>query len=113
MDCVFCKIEAKEIPSEIVYEDDEIIAFPDINPSAPVHILIIPRKHIETLTDLKKADMPLIGRMAEVAIKLAGERGLGKRGYRVVINSGKEGGQVVPHLHMHLLGGRRITPGIV
>ncbi len=106
MDCVFCKIVAKEIPSQIVYQDDEIIAFPDINPSAPVHILIIPKKHIETLSDVGKAESQLICRMAEVAVKLAKEKGIHNKGYRVVINSGKEGGQVVPHLHMHLLGGR-------
>jgi histidine triad (HIT) family protein len=108
MDCVFCKIIAREIPAEILYQDDEVIAFPDINPSAPVHLLIIPRKHIPSLLQLKKADIPLIGHMAEVASRLAKEKGIAESGYRIVINSGKEGGQVVPHLHMHLLGGRML-----
>ena len=109
MDCVFCKIVAGEIPSDTVYEDEEIIAFRDINPKAPVHIIIIPRKHIATLSDLSEADSALVGRLAAVANKLAKKEGIAERGYRVFINCGKEGGQVVPHLHMHLVGGRQLS----
>jgi histidine triad (HIT) family protein len=108
MDCIFCKIIAKEIPSEILYEDDEIIAFPDISPSAPVHLLIITKKHIPSLAHMEKADIGLIGRMTEVANTLARQKEILEKGYRIVINSGKDGGQVVPHLHMHLLGGAEL-----
>ena len=109
MDCIFCKIVEGEIPSDTVYEDEEIIAFRDINPKAPVHIIIIPRKHIATLSDLSEADSALVGRLAAVANKLAKKEGIAERGYRVFINCGKEGGQVVPHLHMHLVGGRQLS----
>jgi len=109
MDCVFCKIVAGEIPSDILYQDEEIIAFPDIHPITPTHLLIIPRKHIPSLAHLSEEDVPLIGRMVNVATQLARKIGISERGFRLVINSGKEGGQVVPHLHMHLLGGRRLS----
>jgi histidine triad (HIT) family protein len=109
MDCIFCKIVAGEIPSTKVYEDEEIIAFRDINPQAPVHIVIIPKKHIAALTDLSEADSALVGRLATVANGLAKEEGIAEKGYRVVINCGLEGGQLVPHLHLHLVGGRRLS----
>ncbi len=109
MDCIFCKIVEGEIPSDIVYEDEEIIAFRDINPKAPVHIIIIPRQHIAALSDLSEDDAALVGRLALVANQLAQKEGIAERGYRVFINCGKEGGQVVPHLHMHLVGGRQLS----
>ncbi len=112
MDCVFCAIVTGKIPTEFLYQDDEIVAFRDIHPAAPVHILIIPRRHIPSLAGMNEAEMPLIGRMAGVANRLAGGEGILEKGYRVVINSGKDGGQIVPHLHMHLLGGKRMPDAL-
>jgi histidine triad (HIT) family protein len=109
VDCIFCQIAAGKIPGELLYEDEELVAFRDINPQAPTHLLIVPRKHIPSLTELAAADFPLIERMVEVANRLAEEAGIKKTGYRLVINCGEEGGQVVPHLHLHLLGGKRLT----
>jgi histidine triad (HIT) family protein len=109
MDCIFCKIVAGEIPSTKVYEDEEIIAFRDINPQAPVHIVIIPRKHIASLSHLSQSESALVGRLVTIANKLAQDEGIASRGYRVVINCGKEGGQLVPHLHLHLVGGRQLS----
>jgi histidine triad (HIT) family protein len=108
MDCIFCQIIAKEIPTQFLYEDEELVAFPDIHPLTPIHLLIVPRKHIPSLAHLSETEAPLIGRMAIVARQLAKEKGIADRGYRLVINTGPEGGQVVPHLHMHLLGGRKL-----
>jgi len=102
-DCIFCQIAAKKVPSKIQYEDDEIIAFDDIAPKAPVHILIVPKRHIESVNELKKEDIELIGKVILVAKKLAQEKGL--KGYKLVFNVGREGGQLVDHLHLHLLGG--------
>ena len=109
MDCIFCKIVAGEIPGEIIYQDEKIIAFRDINPQASTHLLIIPKKHIPSLADLSEADSPLIGHMVNVANQLARKEGIAEKGYRLVINCGKQGGQIVPHLHMHLLGGKRLS----
>ena len=109
MDCIFCQIVAGKIPSNILYQDEEVIVFPDINPKAPAHLLIIPRKHIPSLADLSEAESPLVGHMAKVAHQLAQEKGVAESGYRLVINCGREGGQLVPHLHMHLLGGRQMA----
>ena len=109
MDCVFCQIVAGEIPSKTLYQDEEVIAFHDINPVAPTHVLIIPKRHIPSLAHLTDAETPLIGRMAKIANQLARDGGISERGYRLVISSGVEGGQIVPHLHMHLLGGRRLS----
>ncbi len=103
-DCIFCKIANNEIKADKVYEDNEIIAFNDINPKAPVHILIVPKKHIPTLNDLE--DFSIIGKMFEVAVKLAKEKNIAKEGYRTVINCNSAGGQAVYHIHLHLLGGR-------
>ncbi len=108
-DCIFCKIVAGEVPSDIKYKDDNLVAFPDINPLAPVHLLIIPKKHIPTLLELTDADSFLVGEMARVAKILAKREGIAEKGYRLVINCGKEGGQGVSHLHMHLLGGRQMS----
>ena len=112
MDCIFCKIVAGEIPSDIVYRDEEIIAFRDINPLAPVHVLIIPREHIAYLSNLSEAQSGLVGRMVNVANELAKKEGISESGYRVVINCGEGGGQLIPHLHLHLLGGRKLSDGL-
>jgi len=108
-DCIFCKIIAGELPSDIVYRDDEIIGFRDINPIAPVHLLIIPGKHIPSIRDLTETDLPLLGKMTLVANRLAEEQGIADAGYRLVINCGDEAGQTVHHIHMHLLGGRTLS----
>ena len=107
-DCIFCKIIAGEIPGNIIYQDDDIIAFPDINPAAPVHLLVVSRKHIPSLLDLTDADKSLVGKMVLVANRLAGEHGVAEDGYRLAVNCGPDGGQAVPHLHIHLLGKRRL-----
>ena len=109
MDCIFCKIIGGEIPTDFVYQDDEVVAFRDISPLAPVHILIVPKKHIGALTDLTETDMPLIGRMVNVANQLAKSEGVAESGYRLAINCGKDGRQFVQHLHMHLLGGKQLA----
>ena len=106
-ECIFCKIIKGEIPSNKVYEDDEILAFKDINPMAPVHILVIPKKHIESANEISQEDELLIGKMFTVIKKLAKENNL-DNGYRIVNNCGEEGGQAVKHLHFHLLGGRKL-----
>ena len=111
MDCIFCKIVAGEIPSDILYQDEEVIAFHDINPIAPTHLLIVSKKHIPSILHLTDAEAPLIGHMVKVANQLAREHGVADSGYRLVINCGKEGGQLVPHLHMHLLGGQVLKWG--
>jgi histidine triad (HIT) family protein len=108
-DCVFCKIIAGQIPSDIVYRDETVIAFKDIHPVTQVHLLIVPREHIAYLTDLKETQSGLVGHMVMVANELARQTGIAEKGFRVVINVGSEGGQMVPHLHMHLLGGRRMS----
>ena len=104
MDCVFCKIAGGKIPTEKIYEDEDIIAFNDLDPQAPIHFLVIPKKHITSLATLDEADSLLIGKIMLVIQKLAKENNL--EGYRVVTNIGEEGGQSVPHLHFHVLGGR-------
>ncbi len=109
MDCIFCQIVAGKVPSEILYQDEEVIAFRDINPQAPIHLVIIPKRHIPSLTHLSEEDLPLMGRMVNIANQLAKREGIAESGYRLAINCGKEGGQLVPHLHMHLLGGRRLS----
>jgi histidine triad (HIT) family protein len=111
-DCLFCKIGSKEIPSKLVYEDPEMFAFEDIQPQAPVHILLCPRKHLDSLTDASAEDAALLGRLQLVAAQIAKERKL-TGGYRTVFNNGTGAGQSVFHLHLHLLGGRdfRWPPG--
>jgi histidine triad (HIT) family protein len=112
MNCLFCKIGLKEIPSKLVYEDADIFAFEDIQPQAPSHVLICPRKHLESLTDAGVEDIAMLGKLQLVAAKLAVERKL-TTGYRTVLNNGSGAGQSVFHLHLHLLGGRefRWPPG--
>ncbi len=112
MECVFCEIAAGNIPGDIVYQDETIVAFRDISPAAPTHILIIPRKHITSLNNLPETDMPLIGHIISIASKLAVEAGISEKGYRLVFNCGEEGGQVVSHLHLHLLGGRKLSDAL-
>lgn len=104
-DCLFCKIGAKQLPAKLVHEDADVFAFEDINPQAPTHILICPKKHFASLEDATPAEEALLGKIALVAAKLARDRKLGN-GYRTVVNTGSGAGQTVPHLHMHLLGGR-------
>lgn len=103
-DCIFCKIAAGEIPADKVYEDDQVVVFRDINPKAPVHLLLIPREHLNGLDELQPKHDLLIGQMMRLLPQLAKEQGL-DNGFRTIINTGKGGGQVVFHLHIHLLGG--------
>ncbi len=115
-DCIFCKIAAKQIPSKFIYEDDELVAFHDINPKAPVHLLIVPKQHIATLADCTERDSALLGKMMLLAPKLAaehgcgytaGEDGKGDGGFKTLFNTGPNGGQEVYHLHLHVIGGPR------
>lgn len=106
MDCIFCKIIERKIPSKIVYEDEKVLAFEDINPQAPVHCLVIPKKHISTLLDIKEEDGELISHMIKIANKVATDKKIAERGFRVVTNCNPESGQTVYHIHFHVLGGR-------
>lgn len=108
-DCLFCKIAAREIPADIVYEDDEVIAIKDINPQAPIHLLVIPKRHIDTVNDISENDQMLSGYMTLIGSRLAAENGIEDSGYRLILNCNREGGQTVFHIHMHLLGGRQLT----
>ncbi len=108
MNCFFCKMANKEVPSEFLYEDKDVVAFKDINPQAPVHILVIPKKHIATLNDAESSDALLLGKLQLVARKIARELGFADDGYRVVMNCKGHGGQTVFHIHLHLLGGRQM-----
>lgn len=108
-DCIFCKIAEKAIPSTIVYEDELVVAFKDNNPQAPVHILLIPKKHISTVITLTHDDKELVGHMFLVAASLAREQQIAQDGFRLVTNCNQDGGQTVFHLHVHLLGGRSLT----
>lgn len=112
-DCLFCKIIKGEIPSNNVYEDDEILAFHDINPAAPIHILVIPKKHIDSLAKIEKEDEILIGKIYGVINKIAEEKGFKDEGYRVIVNCGENGGQEVMHLHFHILAGTKLGEKIV
>jgi len=108
MDCVFCKILNKEIPAEFLYEDGLVAAFADAHPLAPVHILIIPKEHIESIADLKDKDEKLAGRMIMVAKKMAEKEGISEKGYKLLFRVREHGGQEVPHIHLHLIGGARL-----
>jgi histidine triad (HIT) family protein len=108
MDCIFCRIISGDIPSDILYQDEQVVAFRDINPKATVHLLLVPRKHIESLAALSEDEASIMGHLVTVANRLAREAGISEKGYRLVVNSGPEGGQEVPHLHLHLLGGRQM-----
>ncbi len=106
-DCLFCRIVAGQSPADVVYQDEQVVAFKDIYPKAPVHVLIVPRQHIPTLMVASDADAALLGRCLIVAKRLGEQTGFAERGYRVLVNCGPEGGQVVDHLHVHFLAGRR------
>jgi len=108
-DCLFCKIVNRELPADIIFEDDELVAFNDISPQAPTHILIIPKKHISTVNDLTEAEIKLPGELVLRAKALAGEKGIAESGYRLILNCNAGGGQTVYHLHLHMLGGRQLT----
>ena len=108
-DCLFCKIAAGQIPGAVVYQDDDLVAFKDINPQAPLHLLIVPRRHIPSLNDLTPADDALVGSMIRCATALAKQHGYDERGYRTVFNTNREAGQTVFHIHLHLLAGRALT----
>ncbi len=107
--CIFCKIAAKEMKSTVVYEDDELFAFRDINPQAPVHILLIPKKHILTINDLDNVDQALIGKMFLAAKEIAKNEGIDQSGYRTLFNCNRDAGQEVYHIHLHIIGGRKMT----
>lgn len=111
--CVFCKIVKGEIPCNKVYEDEDLLAFNDINPAAPIHILVIPKKHISMLTDLKEEDELLVGKIYTTINKIAVQEGFKEKGYRVIANCGKDSGQEVMHIHFHILGGKKLGDKIV
>ena len=112
-DCLFCKIIKGEIPSTKVYEDEDTLAFNDINPAAPIHILVIPKKHIESLAHMQKEDEAIVGKIYGVINKIAEEKGFKDNGYRVIVNCGKDAGQEVMHLHFHILAGAKFGDKIV
>lgn len=112
-DCLFCKIIKGEIPSTKVYEDEDILAFNDINPAVPIHILVIPKKHIESLAHMQKEDEAIVGKIYGVINKIAEEKGFKDNGYRVIVNCGKDAGQEVMHLHFHVLAGAKFGDKIV
>ncbi len=107
--CLFCKIVAREIPANIIYEDEQVVIFDDVQPQAPHHKLVIPKKHIATLNDAKEEDVPLMGHLLYAAQRLAKQLNIAEAGYRVVMNCNKGAGQAVYHIHLHLLGGRNLT----
>lgn len=108
-DCLFCRIVKREIPGSIVYEDDHVLAFNDINPQAPTHVLVIPKRHIESLSALKPGDDQIVGELVRRAAAIANERGISAGGFRTVFNTNRDAGQTVFHVHLHLLGGRSMT----
>lgn len=112
-DCIFCKIVKGEIPAKIVYEDDKVIAFEDIKPAAPIHILIIPKQHIDCVSNIEEQTAGVLPDIFLAINKIAGKLGIKERGFRVIVNNGAEGGQVVYHLHFHLLGGKTLGSLIV
>ncbi len=108
MDCLFCRIASKKVPAKIIYEDEACVAFEDIAPQAPVHFLVIPKKHIATTLELKDGDEALVGHLCRVAGRLAEEKNIAGRGFRLVMNTNAEAGQSVYHIHLHVLGGRHM-----
>lgn len=107
-DCIFCKIARGEVPSDIIYEDDKIIAFNDLNPQAPIHFLVIPKEHISSMNEIDENNVSIISHIFLVINKIAKEKGIDEKGYRIVNNCGEFGGQTVEHLHFHILGGRKM-----
>lgn len=112
-ECVFCKIIKREIPSNIVYEDDRVIAFYDVNPAAPIHILVVPKKHIETLLDVSEEDGDLISYIYKIINKIAKDEGFADNGFRVIANCGEDSGLEVKHIHFHVLAGKKLGAKIV
>lgn len=106
MGCIFCDIVSGHVSSDVIYEDNDVVAFSDINPEAPTHVLVVPRRHISNLNEATAADAELLGKMMLAAAKLAVTKGIAQGGYRIVVNTGREAGQTVDHIHAHLLGGR-------
>ena len=113
VDCIFCKIIKREIPSTIVYEDDKVLAFKDINPVAPVHVLIIPKLHVKNVMELDEQNAKILEDIHLAAKKIASEMGLSEKGFRLITNCGEEAGQTVFHLHYHLIGGKKLGPKII
>lgn len=107
-DCLFCKIVEKQIPAKLVHEDDHTLAFDDINPQAPIHTLVIPKRHVDSVQSLGEADQGLLARLLLTCTKVAKDKGLAASGYRLVANTGRDGGQTVSHLHVHVMGGRHM-----
>jgi len=107
--CIFCKIAGGEIQAETIYKDDAILAFPDLKPKAPLHVVIIPRKHIEKISDVREGEITILGKMLFAATKIAREKNIESSGYRIVVNCGADAGQEIFHIHLHLLGGRRLS----
>ena len=107
-DCLFCKIIAREVPGSIVYEDERVLAFNDINPQAPTHVLIVPKRHVASLSDLTEDDDRMVGELVRRAAAIARDRGIAAGGYRTVFNTNRDAGQTVFHIHLHLIGGRRL-----
>lgn len=112
-DCIFCKIVNEEIPSNKVYEDENVLAFKDLNPQMPVHILVIPKKHIESIIDLKEEDETLVGKIFTAINKITNNIGIDKNGFRVISNCGEDAGQTVKHLHFHILAGEKMNERII
>lgn len=108
-DCLFCKIVSGEIETNMIFEDEDVIAFPDINPQAPIHILIIPKKHIPSVSEADEGDIPILGKILYRASQIARQEDIEETGYRLVINNGENAGMEVDHLHLHLLGGRKMN----
>ncbi|RLC94158.1 MAG: histidine triad nucleotide-binding protein [Chloroflexi bacterium] len=108
-ECLFCRIIAGKVPGDVVYEDDEVVVLRDIRPQAPTHLLVMPREHIPTVAGLTPDRAGLVGHLVHVANQMAAREGIAERGYRLAVNCGAEGGQVIPHLHFHLLGGRQLS----
>ena len=112
-DCIFCKIIRGEVPSKLIYEDEEVYAFEDIKPVAPIHVLVIPKKHIESLAKMNSEDTVVIAKIYEAINKIAEKLNIKEKGFRVVVNCGEDGGQVVKHLHFHILAGKKLGAKIV
>ena len=112
MDCIFCKIARKEIPADVLYEDEEVIAFRDAHPIAPVHILMIPKKHIASIVDVSEEDTLLMGKLVRAAKKIAEDLKISRDGYKLLFRVGEHGGQEVGHIHLHLIGGAKLSEGI-
>jgi len=108
-ECIFCNIVAGKVPATILHQDDQVIAFRDISPQAPTHLLVIPKEHITSLVELSAEQKGILAHLVSVAKELAKKEGVAEKGFRLVMNCGREGGQVVPHLHLHLLGGRQLS----